>query len=235
MNIAQAEKEITNNPQQFTKPKTKPDATQSLTWQGSNYTHVTPGTYTATGSGHQGPEWCRQFHRWSIRIQFELLDGSGSVSRFFNMGSNADSPAIGRNSLYFKAWTLANGEMPRRGQAMSPEVFCEGQIFEIRVEDARLDSQQKDKGESEIYSRVAELISARRAQSSNHSIIQSVNQESSNHPIRQSTNQVGLTAKDSASPHKLRPGRAGAILTQGKPKVRGSGSAQASFHSGGIQ
>jgi hypothetical protein len=40
-----------------------------------------------------------------------------------------------RRGNYSKAWTLANGELPRKGQLMSPDVFLEGQIFMVEVKD----------------------------------------------------------------------------------------------------
>ena len=53
-------------------------------------------------------------------------------------------PKIARGGNYFKAWTLANGEFPRKGQPMSPEVFQEGQIYTVEVKDSR---QKFERGE----------------------------------------------------------------------------------------
>ena len=127
-----------------------------LKWNGPDYPSIPAGVYSVTGKRAQGPEFVRSYRRWSIRIEFAPLDGSGTVSRFFNLGSR-DKPTIGRQSLYFKWWVAANGEFPKRGQEMTPDVFFEDQIFEVVVEDACLNSEQLQKGTSEIYSRVTEL------------------------------------------------------------------------------
>lgn len=117
------------------------------------------------------------------------------VSRFFNFGSNPEKPEIRRGSHYFKWWTAANGELPRRGQSMTPEVFFEGQVFRVSVEDASNDGEQQAKHDSEIYSRVTLLHEVSRPQSSDQPISQSSNHESLNHGIRnqsitESPNQV---------------------------------------------
>jgi hypothetical protein len=118
------------------------------------------------------------------------------------MGSDPERPQIGRHSLYFKWWTAANGEPPRRGQAMTPATFSEGQIYLVRVEDAIVDGHQKAKHDGEAYSRVTELLEVSRPQSSNHSISQSLNHESSNHSIR---NQVINESPNQAINQSSRP------------------------------
>ena len=119
-------------------------------------------------------------------VEFELLDESVRVCIFFNMGKNRAQPKAGRHSRYFKAWTLANGGLPNRGQAMSPEVFLDGQVYEIEVADSCRDSEEQQKAEPEIYSRVKEIISAA------HPKRLSPNQESANQEsrIKQSPNQA---------------------------------------------
>jgi len=167
-----------------------------LSWAGVSYTRVPPGTYSVVGKTFQGPEWIRQYSRWSLRIEFVLLDDGQAVSRFFNMGSNPNGPHIGRHSLYFRWWTAANGEPPMRGQKMTTEVFFEGQVFTVKVEDAIVDGDRKTKHDGEVYSRVTELIEVSRPQSFNQESVnhKSLNQESCNHPIKQSTNQVASLA-----------------------------------------
>ncbi len=160
-----------------------------MTWSGVTYTRVPPGIYDVCAVAVQGPEWCRAFRRWSLRLEFSLLSEDGTVSRFFNMGSNPEKPHIGRKSLYFKWWVAANGDLPWRGQKMTPDVFFDGTIFKVSIEDACIDDDKKAKHHSEVYSRVVELKEVVIAQSSNHSIIQSAI-----HPIKQSTNQGSLRA-----------------------------------------
>jgi hypothetical protein len=121
-------------------------------------------------------------------VEFELLSESKSVRvcSFFNMGSNRVRPRAGRQSRYFKAWTLANGELPRRGQAMSPEAFLDGQVYEIEVGNSYKDSEERQKTDAEVYSRVTAILSAAQPgrRSPNH---ESLNQESR---ITQSPNQA---------------------------------------------
>jgi hypothetical protein len=79
-------------------------------------------------------------------VEFELLDDGALVCAFYNFGSNRGGPEVMRRGNYFKAWTLANGELPRKGQQMSPEVFLEGQIFTVEVKDSRNDRLSYDYG-----------------------------------------------------------------------------------------
>jgi hypothetical protein len=70
---------------------------------------------------------------------------------------------------------------------MTPEVFMEGQVFTVEVKDCRRDAAEKEKADSEIYSKVTEIASVQPRPNP-----ESINQESriKNHPIKQSTNQV---------------------------------------------
>lgn len=125
-----------------------------FTWRGAEYPRIEPGRYLVCGLKHQGPDWVRAFRRWSIRIEFTFAHEPGSASAFFNMGSDPLGPRIGRQSKYFKAWTLANGELPRKGQEMTPDVFFDGQLFTVSIEDARYDGEGNAKSDAEIYSRI---------------------------------------------------------------------------------
>src|SRR5579883_3407483 len=93
----------------------------SLAWQGANYPRVAPGNYEAVCVGWQGPDWVRRYHRWSLRLEFCLLSEGECVSGFFNMGSSKRKFEIGPRSRFRRVWTLANGEMPRKGQQMTLE------------------------------------------------------------------------------------------------------------------
>ena len=124
-------------------------------------------------------------------VEFELLGEKESirVCAFFNMGNGAQ-PKAGRLSRYFRAWTIANGELPYKGQRMDPEVFMEEQIYEIEVDDCSKGINDELKSDAEIYSVVTRILSANRA---NRPILNPLirNHESFNHAIKQSTNQVG--------------------------------------------
>ena len=104
-----------------------------------------------------GPQWVNRYRRWSIRLVCLLTDEPGEVSYFMNMGNKRDAPRAGRQSNYYKAWTLANGGPPRKGETMVPEVFLD-KFFRVRIEDCRKDSDEKEKPESEVYSHVSELL-----------------------------------------------------------------------------
>ncbi len=86
----------------------------------------------------------------------------GGVSSFFNFGNDPAKQRIGRKSKYFEAWTLANGEMPKKGQAMSPEVFLDGQFFWVMVEDLKNRADGGEKDDSEVYSRITKFLSVER-------------------------------------------------------------------------
>src|ERR1700740_892591 len=46
----------------------------ALVWKGANYARVPEGRYQAVAVRHQGPEWIRPFARWSLLMEFQLLD-----------------------------------------------------------------------------------------------------------------------------------------------------------------
>lgn len=162
-------------------------------WQGPTYSRVQPGKYMATVTRIQGPGWVRQYRRWSLLIEFELLGESEDVRlcAFFNLGEDPAGTRIGRHSRYFKAWTVANGDLPRKGQEMTPDVFMEGQVYTIEVTDNGKDSDGKPKTEGEVYSTVKTILSAERRPNPSITSQSIRNQESVHHPIRQSTNQGG--------------------------------------------
>ena len=100
-------------------------------WNGAEYKRILPGRYSAVAVRVQGPEWVRQYSRWSLLVEFELLGESGAVRvcAFFNMGNDKKEPKAGRQSRFFRAWTIANGELPRKGHEMDLKVFLDGQVW----------------------------------------------------------------------------------------------------------
>jgi hypothetical protein len=136
----------------------RPPNPLSLTWDGAEYPHVKPGIYQAVCVALQGPEYVRRYQRYSLRLEFSLLDDGTAVSLFLNF---SDGKVPGSQSNYFKYWSMANGETPIRGQHMSPQIFTEpGLLYSIRVEDARTDSKGEAKPEVLVYSRVSEILKA---------------------------------------------------------------------------
>jgi hypothetical protein len=142
--------------------KLRAQATPLPVWDGPEYQRVTPGRYSATAVRVQGPEWVRRFKRWSLMVEFELLSESETVRicAFFNMGNDPECPKAGRQTRFYRAWTIANGEPPRKGQKMDPKTFLDGQIYEIEVTDCGEDPDAPERLESEVYSKVARIITA---------------------------------------------------------------------------
>ncbi len=131
-----------------------------LVWRGPEYPTLEPGRYTVRGLKIQGPQWVRSYMRWSLRVEFALVSEPGVVSAFFNFGDDPSAPRVRRRSRYYKAWVLANGEHPRKGQLMTPEIFLEGQFLEVVVDSCNRDEEGKPKAAAEFYSRVTQILSS---------------------------------------------------------------------------
>ena len=161
----------------------KPKAVPSLVWDKDAYPRVAPGKYLAAAVRVQGPEWVASFARWSILVEFELLDDGTRVCAFYNLGSEREKLSLGRRGKYVRDWTLANGEAPHRGEILDPQVFLNGQVYLLQIGDSleNPDARQKQKSQDEMYSRVTEMISVDRPS------LHSPNQESR---IKQSENQL---------------------------------------------
>jgi hypothetical protein len=130
---------------------------------GDNFVKVEPGVYRAICLRWKGPEWIPAYRRYGFRLIYHLLAEDLEVTMFINFGDKPVPPkSIASN--YFKAWTIANGEAPLRGQAMPPTVFTDdGLLYTIEVEDASIDPKtKKDKPACLVYSRVKEILSVTR-------------------------------------------------------------------------
>ena len=124
------------------------------TWEHDEYPRIDCGRRMVRACGVQGPEWVRAFSRWSLRIEFHLMDEPGIVSLFLNLGSNREKPTIGgRKSKYFRYWTLANGGAPRKHEPMHWDIFLD-KCFWAQVEDCKKDSEGRDKEDYNVYSRI---------------------------------------------------------------------------------
>jgi hypothetical protein len=135
----------------------------NLTWQGVDLPRVSPGDYQAVCVGWQGPEWCRAFRRWSLRLEFSLLTENLCLSAFFNMGCDASGPHIGRRSRFYAVWSMANGEAPRKGQQMALKAFTDpALLYLVRVADCAKDGKDAAKPDALIYSRVTEILKIER-------------------------------------------------------------------------
>jgi hypothetical protein len=128
-------------------------------WNKDPYIRIPPGRYPVRVVGFQGPEWMHNVRRWSLRVDCALeAEGEGNLSIFFNFGNNPGKIATpGRQSKYFKHWTMAKGEAPRRGESLDWAVFLD-KHFMAEVEDAGRDSKGNQKCDAEIYSRISQFI-----------------------------------------------------------------------------
>jgi hypothetical protein len=133
--------------------------TAGLVWEGVDLPRIPPGEYRAACVDWQGPEFVRAFQRWSLRLEFALLDDGTLVSAFYNLGSDPARPRAGRRSRYYGAWSQANGEPPRKRQEMAPESFTEpGLLYTLQVADALKDEGQNEKPDALVYSRVVNIL-----------------------------------------------------------------------------
>ncbi len=126
-------------------------------WEGQQYPRHDEGVRLVQVVKIHGPEWVNRYRRWSIRLVCRLTDELGEVSYFMNMGDKRDEPRVGRQSNYYKAWTMANGGAPHKGEEMAPQVFLD-KFFRARIENCSKDSDDKEKPEDEVYSHVTKLI-----------------------------------------------------------------------------
>ena len=112
--------------------------------EGADYARVSEGHHQAIAIRSQGPDWVRAFARWSLLVEFELWRWN-SCLRVLQFGTDRAGPKIGRRGNYFKAWTLANGEFPRKGRPMSPAVSKRGRFSSSRFKDSRRNSTEDEK------------------------------------------------------------------------------------------
>jgi hypothetical protein len=160
--LAIPQTDIPKRTRQSASPVVSIDCGGGLVWRGPDYPVLLAGEYTVRAVRYQGPEWVRSFRRWSIRLEFALVHEPVSVSAFFNLGNDPNGYRVGRQSRFYKAWVIANGEHPHRGQFMDPQVFLEDQFFQVVVADSRKDAERKDKQPAEVYSVVTQVLSASR-------------------------------------------------------------------------
>jgi hypothetical protein len=140
------------------KPQSITDGSD-MVWQGDTYARVPPGIYQAACTGWQGPEWVFSYRRWSLRLNFALLDGEAEVSAFLNMGNDPKRKSYGRRTKFYKAWCQANGDTPRKGQRLLFSAFTEpGLLYTVRVADAVKDEAQEEKPDVLVYSKVTDIL-----------------------------------------------------------------------------
>ena len=127
-------------------------------WKSDPYALLEDGAMLVRVVELQGPEWVRAFQRWSLRIGCAGVDEPVDLSLFLNLAGDKAAPAVpGRQSKFYKHWTMANGEAPKNGQAMNWEVFLD-KYFMAEVEQVAKDAKGQAKGEGETYSRISHFI-----------------------------------------------------------------------------
>jgi hypothetical protein len=87
------------------------------------------------------------------------MDPEREVCWFLNLGTEA-KPKAGRGSNYWRAWVIANGEMPRKRQILSVRIFV-GKNFLVRIGDVEKRMDGGEHSEIEKYSVIQEIISRR--------------------------------------------------------------------------
>ncbi len=103
------------------------------------------------------------FRRWSFILVFSLLDDGTLVCNFLNFGNQKTPQLPGQRSRFYKEWSLANGGQPRKGEAMSFDVFTDPElIYTVRVADCVKDSNGALKEDALVYSRVEEILKVER-------------------------------------------------------------------------
>ena len=96
-----------------------------------------------------------RFKRWVCWLQCQFLGEKDKVSGFLNMGTGS-APAANRGSEYWRVWTMAKGEQPRRGRLPKKEFV--GKIFRVRVDDTITRYDKRQHSEAAIYSTIKEFI-----------------------------------------------------------------------------
>jgi len=86
-------------------------------WRGADYARVTEGRYEAMAVRYQGPEWVRPYSRWSLLVEFELLDDGARICAFYNMGNDPAGPKITRREIISKHGRLRMVKCRGKGSA----------------------------------------------------------------------------------------------------------------------
>src|ERR1041385_3983925 len=98
-----------------------------------------------------------QYKRGVCRLAFSspLVHEGVTVYGFINLGDG--TWCLGRRTRYWRAWTLANGAQPRRGQKMTARIFV-NKWFKVSIGDVVKDADGKDHSSAQVYSTVHEIL-----------------------------------------------------------------------------
>jgi hypothetical protein len=88
-----------------------------------------------------------------------MTDPEREIYGFLNLGTEPN-PKAGRGSNYWRAWVIANGELPKKRQVLSVRVFRD-KIFLVRIGYVEKRMDGGEYSEIEKYSVIQEIISRR--------------------------------------------------------------------------
>jgi len=129
-----------------------------IVWNKEAYSVTDDGPILVRVVEIQGPEWVRNYQRWSLRIGCMGMLEPVSVSLFLNLAGDEGGPSLpGRQSKFYKHWSMANGDSPRKGQAMNWNIFMD-KIFVAEVTKVEKNSKGEEKNGCEVYSRISRFI-----------------------------------------------------------------------------
>jgi hypothetical protein len=114
------------------------------------------GNYEACCVGHN---LChvRRYKRTSLRLDFQLTcEPDIQLAKFVNMGQGRGQKR-GPSTEFYRVWSLFNGDLPKRRQPMSLEVFP-GKFCMVKVETVVTDAKGNELPEMLRYSVVREVL-----------------------------------------------------------------------------
>ena len=99
----------------------------------------------------------RRYKRSSLRLDCQLTcEPEIKVAKFVNMGQGKGQKR-GPSTEFYRLWSLFNGDLPKRRQPMSLEVFA-GKFCMVKVETVVTDAKGNELPEMLRYSVVREVL-----------------------------------------------------------------------------
>lgn len=126
-------------------------------WTEDEYPHYRPGRYEVRVIKAVNV-WHPMLRAWKCIIKAQLLAADlGFVWGFLHGGNDKKAPKTGRHSKYFRVWTMANGAMPRKRQALSAKAL-EGKNFIVEIGDTVHNFKQQLHPREAVYSVIREFV-----------------------------------------------------------------------------
>lgn len=114
------------------------------------------GSYSAVAVG---AKHVTIFKRPMMFVWFQLLDEGVQGVRLFASFRLPPHGHMRPSSRYYRAWTLATGRKPIRGDRLSPRVFLR-RAFRVMVRTVRTDRQQRPLTPQNYYSIIDTILAA---------------------------------------------------------------------------